>query len=141
MGVIAVNADRVWQTTLLSETFFRYLPYLNILWAGILVFDLILLRRGCWEVWSRWTMVGLKAVGVLLAALMLTGPSLIGVTAESLLAAGFPADYQSTSDLVMVMNQGVKVLLGMILLFSGIDLVQQLLRLYQMRKKLPLAVE
>ncbi len=134
IGVIAVNAGHAWERSLLSEAFFRYLPYLNLLWGAAIVFDIVLLRRGRWEVWSRWSQIGLKALGIVLAAVMLAGPSLIGVTAESLRAAGFPADEEAARSLVMIMNQGVRLALILVILFNGLDAVQAFVRLLRDRK-------
>lgn len=134
IGLVAVNAGHAWERSLLSEAFFRYLPYLNLLWGATIVFDVLLLQRGRWEVWSRWSLIGLKALGIVLAAVMLAGPSLIGVTVESLRAAGFPADEEAIRSLVIIMNQGVRLALILAILFNGLDVVQAMLRLFRDRQ-------
>lgn len=129
VGFISTQTGQAWETTLLSEAFFRYLPALNIVWGLTIVLDVILFQRGRWEVWSRWALVGIKALMIGIAAIMLAGPSLIGVTAQSLLEAGFPAP-EAADILVTMMNQGVRVALVLTILFDGLDLVKALIRLF-----------
>lgn len=131
IGLISSTNGQAWERSLLSEAFFRYLPALNIIWGLTIALNIGLLQRGRWEVWSRWAFVGIKALLIAVAAVMLSGPSLISVTAESLLAAGFPADEEAVRALVMLMNQAVRLALALTILFSGLDLVQALIRLFK----------
>lgn len=137
VGFISTQTGQAWETTLLSEAFFRYLPALNIIWGLTIVLDVILIQRGRWEVWSRWFVIGVKALMIGVAAVMLAGPSLIGVTAQSLIEAGFPAP-EAADILVTLMNQGVRVGLALVILFDGLDLVKALIHLFRQRKPVAL---
>ncbi len=130
VGFISTTTGEAWQTTLLSEIFFHYLPVLDIVWILTIVLDIFLLVRGRWETWSRVGMVGVKTLGIVVTALMLVGPSLISVTAASLIAAGFPVP-EAADVLVTLMNQGVRVALALSILFAGVDLVKALIRIFQ----------
>ena len=90
IGFIAVDAESAWSTTILSQAFFSYLPALTIQWVLTILLDVALLSRGRWETWSRWSIFGLKVVTIALAGLLLAGPALVDVSAETLIAAGFP---------------------------------------------------
>jgi hypothetical protein len=60
----------------LAEIFFtRYLPWINILWVLAIVLNIILMRKGCWNMLTRWFNIALKAAGIILAVAVLTGPS------------------------------------------------------------------
>jgi hypothetical protein len=133
----ASSAD-AWSSTLLSEAFFHYLPALNVIWVLTLVLDSILIQRIRWETWSRWLMIGIKAMSISLAIIMLAGPSLIRVTADSLMAVGFPETFQTADLLVNLLNQVVKLALALIILFGGVDLVKILIRL--LRAKAPVII-
>lgn len=139
IGVISSTTGQAWERSLLSEAFFRYLPALNILWGLTIALNIGLIQRGRWEVWSRWSFVVLKASLIVIAAIMLSGPSLISVTAESLVAAGFPADEEAVRTLVLLMNQAVRLALALTILFSGLDLVRALIHLFKSRRA-PIAV-
>jgi hypothetical protein len=133
IGLVSTTSGPIWERSLLSEAFFRYLPVLNTVWILTIALNLVLLRRGRWEAWSRWALVGLKVLVILIAAVMLVGPSLISVTADSLIAAGFPADYEAVQTLVILLNQFVRLILALTILFSGWDLLQALIRLRRAR--------
>jgi hypothetical protein len=89
IGLTAIEADSAWSTTILSQAFFRYLPVLTILWVLTILLDVTLLSRGRWETWTRWSAFGLKFVTIVLAGIMLAGPALVDISAETLIAAGF----------------------------------------------------
>lgn len=61
----------------LSEAFFGYLPFLNILLGVEIALNLYLLGRGRWETATRWLRIAFKALWVALAVVMLTGPDLV----------------------------------------------------------------
>jgi hypothetical protein len=132
VGFISTQTGQAWETTLLSDAFFSYLPALNIIWVLTIVLDSILIQRGRWETWSHWFLVGVKAMSIGLAAVMLAGPSLIGVTAGSLVAAGFPAP-SAADTLVTMLNQGVRVALVLTIIFGGLDLIKALIRLLRVK--------
>lgn len=128
-----VSSGEAWRSTLLSDAFFRYLPALNIIWVSSIVLDSILIQRGRWETWSRWFLVGVKALNIGLAVVMLTGLSLIGMTTESLLNIGFPATPETIDSLVGLLNQVVHLALALVIIFSSVDLVKMLIRLLRVK--------
>jgi hypothetical protein len=133
VGLISTQTGEAWKTTLLSDAFFRYLPALNIIWALTIVLDSLLLDRGRWETWSRWFQIGVKALMISLAAVMLSGPSLIGITTESLNAVGFPSTAPADL-LVNLLNQVIRLALVMIILVGGLDVIKALIRMFRGKK-------
>jgi hypothetical protein len=141
VGFILTTTGQAWETTLLSEAFFSYLPILNATWGLTIVLNAVLIRRGRWEIWSRWGLIGVKALMIGVAIAMFVGPSLISVTAESLLAAGFPANYETAHSLIMLLNQGVRVVLGLTILFGGLDVVKVIIHLFRQKKPVVLQAD
>jgi hypothetical protein len=131
VGFLSTTTEQSWSTTILSPTFFRYLPFLDIIWVTTIVMNILLLSQGVWRTWTRWAAIGVKAVSVGLAIVILTGPSLIGVTAVALVAAGFPASSETAHTLVDLLNQVVRVALALAILFGGLDMLRQLIRLFR----------
>jgi hypothetical protein len=80
-----INGQWVY-TPILAEGFFRVLPWLNILWVLDIVFQLVLLIRGRWEMGTRLFEVLLDVCRVGVTYLMVTGPALVKIT-----TAGLPA--------------------------------------------------
>jgi hypothetical protein len=113
----------------LAEVFFtRYLPWLNIYWVLQIVLDAIVLGRGRWELGTGWFYVGVKAMSVIINLAMLTGPSLIGLTAATL-AANSAMGIDTATLLVDILHQVVKwgLILGVV--FGSLDLIKQAFRL------------
>jgi hypothetical protein len=112
----------------LSEAFFRYLPYVNALWGLQIILDLILLRQGRWATTTRWLRATLLALGIALAAVMLAGPDLVSSTSEALAAVGPQFSAEAANILTWLPRILVKVLLGLSILGSSIELLKRLLR-------------
>jgi hypothetical protein len=114
---------------ILADVFFeRYLLWLNIYWALQIVLDAIVLGRGRWEQGTGWFYVAIKAMSVTITLAMLTGPSLIALTAETL-AANSAMGMATAELLVNLLNQVVKWGLIIGAFFGSIDVIKQIVRL------------
>jgi hypothetical protein len=112
---------------LLSEAFFRYVPYLTLVWALTIALNIVLLRLGHWDTVTRIFLIGLKVINILIAACMLAGPSLLAVTAGSL--APVIADAGAAGALVSLLGSIVRVLLWVTILGNGIEIIKAISRL------------
>ena len=128
IGFAAIEADRAWSTTILSQAFFSYLPALTIMWVLTILLDVALLSRGRWESWTRWSAFGLKVVTIAQAGIMLAGPALVDISADAFIAAGFP-DPPAVKLFINFAEQGVNVALVITLLASLSTIVRLLVRL------------
>ncbi|MGA2505610.1 MAG: hypothetical protein ABSG01_16130 [Anaerolineales bacterium] len=134
--IVCGTPQLVWSSTILSATFLRYLPAIDILCGLSIILSVLLLRQGHWQTWTRWSDIGLKVLSVGLAAGMLAGPSLIGITAASLTAAGFPDAAAQANLSIDLLNQLVRLALGLTIVLSGVAIVEQLIRLLHRSKPL-----
>lgn len=111
---------------LLSEAFFRFVPYLTFVWVSTIVLNIVLLRMSHWTIPTRVIAVGLKLISIIIAAAMLAGPSLIALTFESLSSAmGNPEGAQV---LMTLITQAVKVALWLTIIGTGIDIIRMISR-------------
>ncbi|HEY5158318.1 MAG TPA: hypothetical protein VII93_10200 [Anaerolineales bacterium] len=117
-------------TPLLSEAFYHYTPYLTAVWVLTIILDIILLRKGYWNKITRIISAGIKIIGLLLVVCLLVGPSLIGVTANSLVAAGISAPGDAGA-LVNLLNQVVRLALGLTIFLSGLDIIKTIIRIFR----------
>jgi len=117
-------------TPLLSEAFYHYIPYLTAVWVLIIILDIILLRKGYWNKITRIISAGIKIIGLLIVVCLLVGPSLIGVTANSLVAAGISAPGDAGA-LVSLLNQVVRLALGLTIFLSGLDIIKAIIRIFR----------
>ncbi len=117
---------------LLSDAFLSYLPWLNLLWSLNIVLNIFLLRRRYWRPVTRWFAIGLKLAGVVLATVMLTGPSLVGITVPELAQAG-QMPLEAAGVLVTLLNQLAISILVLIIILDGIDFVKSIYRMITRR--------
>jgi hypothetical protein len=111
---------------LLSERFFYFVPYLTMVWALTIVLDIFLLRMGHWNMVTRLNSIGLKVVGIVIAAVMLAGPSLIAVTAPTL--ATVLGDAEGARVLMTLLTQIVRVALWLSIIGGSIDVIRVIYR-------------
>ena len=128
IGFIAIASGKAQITTILSETFFSYLPVLTICWSATILLHAVLLRRGRWEDWSRWVSLVLSASAITLAAIMVSGPALVSIDSAWFMAAGFP-DLQAAQSLTHTITQVVTALLVVILIGNLVNALRLLVRI------------
>jgi hypothetical protein len=84
VGIGFVTDGKWFFAPALSEAFFTYLPWINILAFLQIMLNLVLMRQGVWQVATRLFHITLEIAGVILAFFMVTGPSLINLSGEAL---------------------------------------------------------
>ena len=72
----------------LTEAFFRWMPYINVLWALQIALNVVLFRQGRWQPATRWASMALDAAGIVIGYLLLVGPPIVAISAEALVATG-----------------------------------------------------
>jgi hypothetical protein len=122
------NWQNVTIIPILSEAFFRYMPYLNALWGLQIVLDLILLRQGRWHTVTRWLRFTLTGLGIALAAVMLAGPDLIGSISEALSAISPGFSVEAAKILTWLPRIMVKVALLLVIVLNGLELVKSVFK-------------
>ena len=116
---------------LLSETLFLYVPYLTAVWVLTIILDFVLLRMGHWNTKTGIISIGLKIISILIAIALLIGPSMLVITTASLAAAGFPGSPDTTGVLISSLNQLVRLVLGLTIFLSGLDIVKSIIRIFR----------
>ncbi|MCX6833406.1 MAG: hypothetical protein NT028_15005, partial [candidate division Zixibacteria bacterium] len=112
---------------LLSEAFFHYVPYLTLFWVLTIILDIVLLRQGYWNTVTRIFSIGLKVINIFIAVAMLAGPSLIGITAETLTAS--LGDANTAQILMTMLTQTVRVVLWLAIIGGSIEVIRLVYRL------------
>ena len=124
-------------TPVLTEAFFRYLPWINILIVLQMGFHLYLLRHGSWNVTSRVANIVLELAQIALAVVMLQGPALIAMT---------PAQFAGTplADAAQFFAKGANLLptlvLAVVIFASSIEVVEMVNHLLKSRSSSPYPV-
>lgn len=115
---------------LLSPAFFSYVPFITMVCALTIILNIILLRMGFWNTTTRIISIGLKVIGILIAIRLLVVPSLIGVSAASLAAVGFPISSDTTGVMIFSLNQLVRLVLLLTIFLSGLDIIKAIIRIF-----------
>jgi hypothetical protein len=75
---IAAFKNNVWIFfPALSEEFYRYMPWINLLGGLQIVLDLYLMREELWSTATRWIALAIEVGGIVLAGMMLAGPAIV----------------------------------------------------------------
>ena len=113
------NAREGWVfIPLLTDAFFSYLPWINLLGVAQIIFSLIMLREGNWRTFSRIVHIGIEIAGVVLAAVMLAGPALMHMDPSKLV--GFPST-EAASTLATMVNLTPTIALSVAIIVGSIE--------------------
>jgi hypothetical protein len=126
-GNWAVGFGNLQFVPLLSEAFFKFVPFLTMLWALTILLDIALLRMGYWNALTRILFIGLKIVNIVIAAAMLGVPSLLAVTTVSLTTA--MGNGEAASHLMTLLSQIVRVALWISIIGNSIEIIRAASRL------------
>jgi ABC-type multidrug transport system fused ATPase/permease subunit len=111
----------------LSQAFFQYLPWLNILWLAGVALNFALLRIGKWQTWSRWFQIGMDVFTMVLFIVMASGNSIVEFSAPKMNQLGEFGS--SLFQMQQPINYGVHALLILLVFLTGVDLVQSLIKM------------
>ncbi len=117
----------------LTEAFFRWLPYMNVLWVLQIALNLVLLRQGRWQPVTRWVSIALTLGGIAIGYALLSGPAVVSLSTSALQATGkFDAGQAAT--LTALVEGGARVMIGLIVALEAVDVVKDVLRMVRERR-------
>jgi hypothetical protein len=128
IGMYTISGDKWSVVPVLTEAFFRWLPWINVGWIAEIILNGMLLRTGRWNFPTRIFSIGIKIFQIVIGYFLLTGPSILTVTPQSLLASGiFDADAAQT--LGTMAQTGVRALIGLVIFVTVIDVIKAIYKL------------
>ena len=140
-GIIGIGFfnenDWVFISPVLTEAFFSYLPWINLLILLQLGFNVFLLRQGFWNTITRIMNILLELGSIALAVAMLRGPDLVSLTASQL--AGTPLE-ESAGIFVTIANLIPLLTLSIIIIVSSIEVAQAVYHILKGRPASPYPV-
>jgi hypothetical protein len=140
-GAIGIGffTDGEWTflSPILTEAFFGYLPWINILFLLQLGFNVYLLRQGIWNTTSRIMNLALELASIALAVMMLRGPDLVALMSEQL--AGTPLE-GSAQVFTTIGNLIPYLVLTIVIIVSSIEAAQMVYRILKSRPSTPYPV-
>lgn len=127
LGIFSFSGENSVFIPVLSEAFFKQLPWINLTWLLGIGLNLWLLRTGRWTPATRWCEVGLKIAGVGITYLLLAGPSILAIDAASLAQAEI--EPQAAATLVNLLSKTVTLALTIGVIVGGLEVVQAVYKL------------
>jgi hypothetical protein len=112
----------------LTEAFFKWLPWINITWVMDLVLQIGLIRRGRWGTSTRLISISNRVLQIVIILPLLIGPSILAITAESLLKTDI-FDPETARVLGTLAQTGIRVVLGLAILGNLVEIFKTVYRL------------
>jgi hypothetical protein len=114
---------------MLADGFFKYLPWFNAAWLLGIALNIILMRRGRWDVSTRLASIGLSLFNIgICGSILTTGPQKLFII-SSLESAGMPPE--ASQILTAMAGIGLIVLFSLIIILEVIKIAQTLLRMFK----------
>ena len=131
-------SDGTWVTLpILTEVFFRFLPWINIMGLLQIVFSGFMLGQRNWTPATRSLGILMDIAGMMLAIAILRTPGIFGLTPEALNTIGFAEDADNLSRLF---NSLPTLIILIIVIVTAIKVVKALLRLFSNKSRSPYPV-
>lgn len=128
IGIYGFTDSGRYFAPLLSEAFFGYMPWINLLWGLQFGLDAWLIQQRRWQFGSRLMLAAVKAGNAVLAYAMLKGPSIVGLTSDVLVSEmHFTAD--AAQSLAAIIAQVVKWGLIIGIVAGAVDAVKALVQM------------
>lgn len=138
IGIFGINDQGIYYVGILSEAFFRYLPWLTGLWVLDIVFKIWLIGAAKWTKTLHWTKISLTVLSIFMLAWILSGPAIVAISPDAINQAGWNLEPGALQRINEGMQTGMRVLLGLAIAGRLIDLGRQLYKLYRQRLPDPL---
>lgn len=119
---------------LLSENFFRYMPWFNLLWGVEVIHGIILLRQGRWQPATRWFSILIDILEIGMLYMIVKGLSVVGLTASTLQSVGI----ENAASMLNLINACVTLGLTIAIIVNTVQLVVKIYRLATGNRKLSL---
>jgi hypothetical protein len=131
-------SDGTWVTLpILTEAFFRFLPWINILGLIQIVFSGFMLGQKIWTPATRILSILIDIAGMILAVLILRTPGIFGLTPQALNAIGIA---EGADNLSRLFNSLPAIIIVIVVLATAIKVIKSLLRLFSATSKSPYPV-
>ena len=121
----------------LTDGFFRFLPWINVLGLIQICFSGFMLSQEAWKPVTRILGIILDIVGMVMAVVILKTPGIFGITASTFNAIGIT---ENADDLSQIFNSLPTLIIVIIVVITTIKVTQSLLRLFSSKSRSPYPV-
>ena len=126
------NLNGQWTfTPVLTDAFIPYIPWLSVLWVLTIIMDILVLRKGAWQMGTRLFSILVSALNIAIATSLMRNISLL-YTLEG--AMGW---WGSIGILKSLLNQFLILALAITIIVSAVKIVQMILKIVRSKLSLP----
>jgi len=131
-------SDGTWVALpVLTETFFRFLPWINIMGLVQIVYSGFMLRQRDWTPATRIFGILIDIAGMILGVVILRMPGIFGLTPEVWASIGLA---EAADDLSRLFNFLPIIIITIVVLVTGIKVIKSLIRLFAGKTRSPYLV-
>lgn len=112
----------------LTEAFFRWMPWINLVWGLEIGLQVMLLRQGRWETSTRWLSIATKVIQIVIAYSLLRGPSIVAITPAALQATGI-FEAEASKILGAMAQSGARFVLALSIFGEGVEIIKTVYKL------------
>jgi hypothetical protein len=132
------QSDGTWGTVpVLTERFFQFLPWINIMGLLQIAFSGFMLSQRDWTPATRILDILIDVAGMILAVVILRTPNIFGITPEALAAAGMTDAAETLSRLFSFVPS---LIILIVVAVTTIEVIKSLLRLVSGKSRSPYPV-
>jgi hypothetical protein len=122
IGIYTLTGNKWSVVPIFSAAFFRWLPLMNIAWIAEIILNGMLLKAGRWQTGTRVVSIIIKSLQIVIGYFLLTGPSIIAITTETLNSIQ-TFDAEAARILGAMAQQGPRGLIALVMFITAIDIV------------------
>jgi hypothetical protein len=135
---IRYSSGGSWVTLpILTQSFFRFLPWINVMGLLEIVFNGFMLGQRDWTPVTRILSIVMDIAGMILAVVILRTPGVFGVTPESLTSIGLA---EAADNLSRLFNFLPIIIITIVVVVTTVKVIKSLLRLFSNKPRSPYPV-
>jgi len=127
-------ADGEWNfVPILSDAFFSYMPWINLLGGLQIAFNLYQLRQKVWTFYTRLANIVIEVGSISLAVVMLKGPSLIDLSTDKFAGTALA---EASDVLTRILGFAPNIVLLIVIVVSSIEVLQMAFKMFSMNYRM-----
>lgn len=131
------NNDSWFTIPILTDAFFRYLPWINIMGLIQIAFNVFLLGQRDWKPITRILDIMIDLAGMILAIIILRTPGVFAISSESLRALGIT---EAADTLARLFSVVPTIIIVIVVIATSVEVIKNLIQLLNVRAKSPYPV-
>lgn len=114
---------------LFTDTFFQFVPWINITLVAQILLDIYLLRNAAWTNLTRIFNILIEGVSLVLTIVIARTPGIIGITSETF--ANGPFTPEQAEIFLSIATLAVPIVFAIIIIIQSIEVIKSIYRLFK----------